>query len=227
MRSDLSSYVVIFDLDGTLIDTALDLAAALNHALTASGRGTIDPATVRHLVGFGAKAMIRAGLKAQGEPAADDATVDALLEDFLTYYYAHIADHSRPFPGVVDAIDVLRGRGAKIAICTNKREGPARALIDTLELTQKFDAIVGGDTAGVAKPDPAPGKLCQTQTGRADAVFIGDSDTDIAAAAAIGAPCLLATFGYGPADRAADAYSAFDTYEEAIELIGRIWAENA
>ncbi|NWG70112.1 MAG: HAD-IA family hydrolase [Parvularculaceae bacterium] len=216
--SDLSDCCVLFDLDGTLIDTAGDLAAAMNHALMKAGRRAVPPERVRALVGHGARAMLVRGFQETGgEVSATE--MDAHVETFLDYYLAHIADRSRPFPLVVDAIAELAGAGAAIAVCTNKRERPARLLIDALGLSDRFDAIVGMDTIGIAKPDPAPALHCLKLAGRRRGVFIGDSDTDIRTASAAGMPCLAATFGYGPLTLAGNAFAAFHSYSGVPALV--------
>ncbi|MEO0399258.1 MAG: HAD-IA family hydrolase [Pseudomonadota bacterium] len=210
-EGDLEGVAVLFDLDGTLIDTAGDLAAATNHVLAAAGRPSLSTEIMRKFVGFGARAMIKAGFEATGAPAAE-ADLDTYVSDFLDYYLAHIDDFSKPFPGAVDAIGVLRAAGAKIGICTNKREGPTRQLIEKLALTNLFDAIVGGDTAAAPKPDPAPVHLCLRGTGAMSGVFVGDSDTDIRAAAAANMPVIVVDFGYGPIDLADPSKPLLSSY---------------
>ncbi len=218
MRADLTGVTVIFDLDGTLIDTADDLAAAMNHALSLAGRPTVPGGRVRHLVGHGARAMLARGFEESG-PAPSGADMDPHLAAFLDHYLAHIADLSRPFAGMVEAADTLRAAGAKLAICTNKREAPARQLIETLGLSALFETIVGMDTASAPKPDAAPVKLCLERTAAVRGVFVGDSDTDIRAAAAAGLPCLVADFGYGPLDLLDQASARFDDYKALPGLV--------
>lgn len=217
---DFSDVCVLFDLDGTLIDTANDLAAAMNHALVRAGRRAIPPERVRALVGHGARAMLVRGFQETGGeiPAGE---MDPHVESFLDFYIAHIADSSRPFPFVLDTIADLAAAGAAIAICTNKREAPARLLIEKLGIADRFDAIVGMDTIGVAKPDPAPALQCLKITGRRRGVFIGDSDTDIRTALASGMPCLAATFGYGPLTLGSAAFAVFDSYLRGPALVRR------
>ena len=221
----LDGVTVLFDLDGTLIDTAADLAAAMNHVLTREGLPALPVGEVRHLVGRGAKAMLRAGLaKAGREPGAGDEAEEALearVGVFLEYYRAHIADFSTPFPGVLDAIRVVRDAGARVNVCTNKREAPARQLLAALDMTSLFDVIVGGDTTEAAKPDPAPVLRSLNGGAPARAVFIGDSDTDIRASIAAGMPCLIANFGYGPLDLRDQAFATFDDYADAPALIAK------
>lgn len=220
---DFRGAAVIFDLDGTLIDTAGDLAAAMNHALACAGRPPVEASAVRHLVGHGARAMLKAGFAAHGA-APDEKAMDGHVADFLDYYLAHIADLSRPFPGAVEALQDLADSGAALAVCTNKREAPARLLLETLGLTDRFVAIVGMDTTARAKPDPLPVRRCLDLAGVARAVFVGDSDTDIRAAANAGLPCLFADFGYGPGDLAPTAFARFGAYPALPALAARALA---
>jgi phosphoglycolate phosphatase len=223
MRRDLAGTVIIFDLDGTLVDTAGDLAAAMNHVLAGEGRAVLPLARVRHLIGQGAEAMLARGFaETGGAPRAADMEVN--VRTFLDHYTANIATLSRPFPGAIEAIGELRAIGAACAVCTNKRETLSRALLAALRINSHFDAIVGGDTGPAPKPDPAPVRLCIERTRTERAIFVGDSDTDIKAAKAAGIPCLLATFGYGPALLRAEAAASFDAYAALPDLIRRVQA---
>lgn len=222
MRGPLAGVAVIFDLDGTLIDTAGDLAASMNHALTAAGLAPVPLARVRCLVGHGARAMLSKGFAESGASPPSSAELEAHVSVFLDHYMAHIADTSRPFAGAIEAVEAMKADGATIAICTNKREAWARALIEALNLTHHFGAIVGADTTGLAKPDPRPVRYCMSQTRARQAVFIGDSDTDIKAAEAAGIPCLAALFGYGPLDHCERADAVFSAYDEAPALVRRV-----
>ena len=210
----LEGCTIIFDLDGTLIDTAGDLAASMNYALGKLDVPEVPLAEVRGLVGHGARVMIKRGflLNTGAEPSRD--LLDEALSYFLEHYEANIAVHSRPFEGVLELIEGWRDQGASIAICTNKRERLARLLISALSLDSQFDVIVGADTTSAAKPDPAPVKLCLEATDAKRAVFFGDSDTDIRAAKAAGVPCLIGDFGYGPLDLANEAAALFSSYLE-------------
>ncbi|MBI1393259.1 MAG: HAD-IA family hydrolase [Alphaproteobacteria bacterium] len=218
METRLDGVAVVFDLDGTLIDTAGDLAAAMNHALALDGLPPLATSRVRHMVGHGAKAMMAEGYRAHGRDAGD-ANLETRLADFLAYYEAHIDDLSKPFDGALEAIDRLRRAGCRTAICTNKRERPARLLIERLGLSGIFDAIVGGDTAAGPKPDPSPVELAVKRAGGATCVFIGDSDTDILAAMAAGAPCLVAEFGYGPLTLRDRAFATFSNFGAVPDLV--------
>jgi phosphoglycolate phosphatase len=187
---------VVFDLDGTLIDTAPDLTNALNHVLVERGHAPVSRATIRSTVGHGARIMIEEGLRHAG--VTDD--VDAMLAAFLRYYEAHIAVESRPFPGAVAVLEELRALGARLAICTNKREYLARLLLEALFLDSFFEAISGRDTFGASKPDPS--HLIETiQAAGGDprrAIMIGDSEVDVRAASAAGVPVVWVSFGYAP-----------------------------
>lgn len=218
MPEPLEGLAAVFDLDGTLIDTAGDLAAAMNYALAIDGLPALPTTRVRHMVGYGAKAMMAEGYKAHGRDADRD-LLERRLQSFLEYYEAHIDDHSAPFPGACDAVRRLRAAGARTAICTNKRERPARLLIERLGVSGLFDAIVGGDTAERPKPDPTPVRLAMDLVDARDCVFVGDSDTDIAASKAAGAPCLVAEFGYGPLTMVDDAHATFASYEILFDLV--------
>lgn len=210
---------VFFDLDGTLVDTAEDLAASMNHALKEAGLPPAPPGDVRHLVGFGARRMLMRGFELVSGAAPDEAALDRGLEAFLAHYADNIAVHSRPFEGAVELIRDLRGKGVATAVCTNKREAMSRLLLDGLGVSNLFDAVVGADTAAAPKPDPAPVHLCMKLTGASRAVFIGDSDTDIKAAKAAGMPCLAALFGYGPLTMMSEAAGGFASYAEAGPMV--------
>jgi phosphoglycolate phosphatase len=188
---------IIFDLDGTLIDTAPDLVATLNVILAREDLPGLPYADARALIGHGARHMIARGLAIAGRPQID-ADLDRLFADFITYYADHVADHSRPFPGLEDALDALAGRGCRFAVCTNKLEWLSVRLLDALGLTQRFVAICGQDTFGVQKPHPNAllGTLRRAGGVINNAVMVGDSGTDIAAARAALMPVVAVDFGY-------------------------------
>lgn len=204
--------IVGFDLDGTLIDTSEDLRAAANHALALGDIAPLSPPQIRSAIGGGARLMLARGIEAAGVPPLAPERFEQLFDAFLAYYAANIAVHSRPFPGAIAALDQLAARGVRVGIVTNKREHYARLLFDALGLTQRFDAIIGGDTLAVAKPDPAPiqamteacarslqshGSLQSLHAGGAfHAAFVGDSHFDIDAAHAAGIPAVACRFGF-------------------------------
>ncbi|MBP0617932.1 HAD-IA family hydrolase [Jiella mangrovi] len=191
--------LVIFDLDGTLVDTAPDLADALNHCLGAAGLEADALAVVRPHAGHGARAMLTAAYERRGRVLTEPEMASA-LERFLSHYEAHIADKSRPYPNVVAAMDALAGDGFRLAVCTNKREELARLLLATLGLAHRFAAICGADTVPARKPHPAHIEATIQRAGgvRERAIMIGDSAADIDAALAARIPSVLVDFGYAP-----------------------------
>jgi phosphoglycolate phosphatase len=191
--------VIVFDLDGTLVDTAPDLIATLNVVLAKEGFPAVPYDNARTLIGGGAKAMIARGLAAEGQnpPPAE---LDRLFADFISHYSAHIADRSRPFPGLEPALDRLAHEGFTLAVCTNKLEALSRKLLEALGLASRFSFICGQDTFGVPKPDPEVlRKTIVAASGRLDDAFmVGDSETDVATARAAGIPIIAVDFGYTP-----------------------------
>src|SRR5438477_838943 len=149
-----SSRTVVFDLDGTLVDTAPDLINALNYVLDREGLPAAPLHSARNMIGAGARKLIERGLELEGR-SASLADITRLTGDFIDYYAAHIADFSRPFEGLEDALDDLKARGYGFAVCTNKLEWLSKLLLDRLGLRSRFAAICGADTFGVSKPDPA------------------------------------------------------------------------
>lgn len=202
--TDIPFDVVAFDLDGTLADTAPDLAAALNHVLGVFGRPGVPPQSVRHLVGHGARALLRRGFAATGESSEE--LVEQGYPVFIDFYAAHICDGTRPYPGVEQALDALKAAGARIAICTNKPEKLTDELIGALGWTDRFDAIVGADTLSVRKPDPAPLFEAIARAGGGKAAFVGDSITDADTARAARLPFVAVSFGFS--DRPVEALGA-------------------
>ena len=207
---------IVFDLDGTLVDSAPDLTAALNAALVDAGRPTVDPATVRHLVGHGARALIERGLALSG--GGDEATVARALPVFLDHYAAHIADGTRPYPGCEEALDALAACGSVLAICTNKPVALSRKLIAAMGWETRFAANLGGDSLTVRKPDPAPLLAAIVAAGGdpATAVFVGDTAVDVATARAAGVAVIVCAFGF--ADRAAAELGADAVIASFAEL---------
>ena len=205
--------VVAFDLDGTLADTAPDLADALNHSLAALGRPLVPPASVRHLIGHGARALLRRGLAASGE--APEELVELGFPIFLEHYAAHICDGTRLFPGLEEALDEVESAGAALAVCTNKQEALTLKLLGALGLGDRFAAVVGGDSLPVRKPDPAPLLEAISRAGGGRGVLVGDSITDADTARAAGLSFVAVSFGFS--DRPVEqlgADSVIDSYDE-------------
>ncbi|HXR94814.1 MAG TPA: HAD-IA family hydrolase [Rhizomicrobium sp.] len=190
--------ILIFDLDGTLVDTAPDLLNAANAVLAQRGRPSIDPATLRHMVGFGAKSLITQAFAATGaEPPPDE--MPALVELFLAHYGAHLADHSRPFEGVAKTLDGLKQKGAILGVLTNKPHAMAGPLLKKLGLASFFTAVYGAGFKAYVKPDPRIfADVVAACGGGGQAVMIGDSVTDLHTARAACVPCILMSYGYTP-----------------------------
>jgi phosphoglycolate phosphatase len=188
---------VVFDLDGTLVDSAPDLVATLNVIFARNGLPPVSYDAARNMVGGGARAMIGRGLAAE-DRKLDPAEVDRLVADFIDYYAAHIADHSRPFPGLDAALDALAAEGFRFAVCTNKLEWLSLRLLDAFDLSNRFAAICGADTFGLRKPDPELLRLTLARAGGSQerAVMVGDSLNDIASARAAGIPVVAVDYGY-------------------------------
>ena len=146
--------IVGFDLDGTLLDTSGDLAAAVNYAIATDGRPPLPVEAIHPFVGKGAKVMLQRALDASG--GYDDAMLARMLPILLDYYEQNLAIHSLPYPGLTAAMDALQAAGVKLAICTNKAERFTIPLLHQIGLSDRFASVVGGDTVGIAKPDPAP-----------------------------------------------------------------------
>ena len=188
---------VLFDLDGTLIETAPDLCGALNYTLGQAGRDGVELHQVRHMIGDGARVMLRLGLEATGQ-APSDGDIEQWFDVLLAYYWDHVADESFAFAGVLPALDTLRAAGLKLAVCTNKPVAVSNRLCDKLDMAHHFDAVLGGDSLAVRKPDAGHilGTLEAIGVPPDRAVMIGDSANDLNAARNAGIPVVLVTFGY-------------------------------
>ena len=219
---DLAGWTIAFDLDGTLIDTAPDLLGALNVVLAEQGMAPAPMSAVRQLVGHGLRGMlIRA--YAMADLTISEEQIAQLRPRIVEVYRGRIAQESRPFPGCLGALADLRARGARLAVCTNKPEGLARLLLDQLDMSALFDAVVGGDTLPVQKPDPAPLLEAIARSGGdpARAVLVGDASPDTGAAKAAGVPCVVLSFGYNdlpPAELGGDVLiDHFDALAGAVD----------
>jgi phosphoglycolate phosphatase len=191
---------IVFDLDGTLVETAPDLVDTLNFVFEREGIPPVPFEEARTFVGHGARAMITRGLDAEGRKVTPQ-LLDKLFNDFIDYYTAHVADRSYPFPGAIEALDALSERGHRLAVCTNKFEKQSLLLLDALKMTSRFAAIVGQDTFKIAKPDPEVLRRTILAAGGdpAHAIMIGDSETDILTARAAELPVVAVDFGYSQA----------------------------
>ena len=193
----MNGWTLVFDLDGTLVDTAPDLAAATNHVLAQRGLPPIDEHDIRPFVGHGALKMIEEAMAAHGKNLSQRELYD-LFEVFIVHYAANISVHSRPYAGVLRALDAFTAQGAKLAVCTNKIEVHARSLLDALDMSRYFCALTGRDSLGSYKPDPRhlTGTIALAGGDSARAIMIGDSETDIATAKAAHIPVVAVDFGY-------------------------------
>ena len=192
-----ASRTVVFDLDGTLVDTAPDLVDALNFVLRREGLAPVPLQSARGMIGAGARKLIERGLEADGRETSPSELAQ-LTEDFIAYYAEHIADRSRPFDGLEAALDDLAGRGYRFAVCTNKLEWLSKRLLDRLNLSTRFAAICGADTFGVAKPDPAIFRQTVARAGGevSSAIMVGDAGPDVGVARRAGVPVIGVSFGY-------------------------------
>ena len=218
---------VIFDLDGTLVDTAPDLMRATNFVLSGMGRRPLEMVEVRAFVGHGARALLTRGLAATGGlPEAYD--VEADYRRFVDYYAANIAHSSTPFPGLVALLDRLKAEGYGLGVCTNKFEGLSVLLLDALDLSKYFGSVVGPDTLGIAKPDPKPfyEAVNRLELDSPRAIMVGDSETDILTARNAGVPVIAVPFGYTPrpvAEFGPDRLIGH--FAEALDAIEELFAE--
>jgi phosphoglycolate phosphatase len=192
-----SARIVVFDLDGTLVDTAPDLINALNFVLEREGLPPVPLHSARNMIGAGARRLIERGLELEGRTASLE-DITRLTSDFIDYYAAHIADHSRPFDGLESALDDLAAIGYRFAVCTNKLEWLSKLLLEQLGLSSRFAAICGADTFGVSKPDPAILRQTVARAGGelSSAIMVGDAGPDIGVARRAGIPVIGVAFGY-------------------------------
>lgn len=197
MTGWLNGWTVVFDLDGTLVDTAPDLLNALNHVLTHAGLEEVDLQTVAGMIGHGAKAMIRQGMAHQNITPSE-AGLDALFDRFLVYYSEHISVGSRPFDRAPEILDELAAAGAILSVCTNKKQDLSDQLLEALGLAPRFAAILGADSVPSKKPDGDHIVRAILAAGGdpARAIMVGDSRTDERAARNAGLPFIFVPFGY-------------------------------
>jgi phosphoglycolate phosphatase len=188
---------IVYDLDGTLANTAEDLVTTLNHLLAREGLEPWPVESAGSLLGAGARALIKRGFSVAGRSLTPQET-EALFADYLTYYSAHIAVHTRLYPGVEMALAAFAQAGWRQAVCTNKIESLARLLIAELGIADRFAFICGQDTFGIAKPDAKPllKTIAASGGSRHRAIMVGDSETDIKTARAAGVPVIAVDFGY-------------------------------
>ena len=208
----------LFDLDGTLVDTAPDLRIAVNHALALAGVAPVDEALVRHWVGHGVRAMLDAAF-AHHDVAADERQLDELAAACLAHYGAHIADRSHPYPGVVETLRRLSER-AVLGVVTNKLAALSVSLLAALDLSHFFGVVVGRDTAAKPKPaaEPALHACRRLRQPLAQTLFVGDSETDVLCARAAGCDVALVRYGYnhGKAPETLGADRVIESFHDLV-----------
>ncbi len=210
--------IILFDLDGTLIDSAPDIQAAANRMLAGEGVEPLDLPTITRFIGNGLPKLVERVMQARG---LDGARHKMLTQVVLDQYNAGASSLTRVYPGVVQALQALADAGHRMAVCTNKPEAPARAVLADLGLAGFFPVVVGGDTLAVNKPDPAPALACLQALGGGQAVYVGDSEVDAATAQAASLPFYLFTEGYRKTSIAEMPYhAAFDDFADLPGLIG-------
>jgi len=218
------SPAVIFDLDGTLVDTAPDLLGALNAVLEQAGHRTIEPAELRHLAGHGVRALFERTFAVTGAAVTPE-QMARYGEDFLAHYRFNIAEGSRPFPRVPETLEALTRAGARLGVCTNKPHDLATLLLSELDLSRHFGAVIGAGVAPANKPDARHVRaVVDALKGRhTHAVLVGDSPVDVAAARAAGIPVIAMSYGYTPVpvhELGADLVA--DDFADVPELVARL-----
>lgn len=224
LGQDLQGVTVVFDLDGTLVDTAPDLLRVLDVVLAREGVASPPYEAARLMIGQGAGVMIARAAQRAGVDW-DEGKISRLTEDFVAIYAADIAAASRPFPHTEETLDALAAAGARLSVCTNKRTGLSVKLLDALGLSGRFDAIVGADDVPARKPDPGHFRAAVLAAGGdpARAVMVGDGAADVGAAKAAGAPVIAVTFGY--CEEGVDALGAdalISDYRELAATVRRL-----
>lgn len=215
---------LIFDLDGTLVDTAPDLLGATNAVLHSQGRRAVDPATLRHMVGFGARSLIEQAMATTGTPV-EPSELPGLLDIFLKHYRAHIADESVAFPGVEETLNNLAGDGERLAVLTNKPQEMADLLLRSLKLDRFFQVVYGAGRMSYVKPDARIFHDVVRELGGEPGIMIGDSITDVATARAAKARVILVSYGYTPhpahslgGDAVTDSFAEIPALARALKV---------
>jgi len=219
------SPALIFDLDGTLADTAPDLLGATNAVLAARGLARTDLDHLRHMVGFGAKALISQAMEAAGQPVTDP-EIPPLIEIFLAHYREHIAEGTRLFAGVGETLDSLKRRGARLGVLTNKPQELTDLLLPRLGIADMFEEVYGAGRKPYTKPDPRIFHDVVGDMGGGPAAMIGDSVTDLNTARAAQVRCILFSHGYTPvpaaslgADLVLDDFASLPGALKDLELL--------
>jgi phosphoglycolate phosphatase len=216
--------LAVFDLDGTLADTAPDLGATLNAILRGEGLPAVPLAEARQMIGHGARAMIERGIEAAGREVTPD-RLDELYRLFLVHYAGHLCVRTELYPGVLDALDRLEAQGFRFAVCTNKVEAHSVKLLQALGIADRFAAICGRDTFAYVKPDPRHLTSTIKKAGGlvSEAVMVGDSRTDIVTAQTAGVPVVAVTFGYTDVPvRSLKPDAVIEHFDGLVDAVGRV-----
>lgn len=210
---------MIFDLDGTLVDSVPDLAAAVNRLMASRALAPFPRPEIARMVGDGARVLLERAFAARGR-ASDEAALAAFLDD----YGAHAAVETTPFPGVAETLAIFAAQGWRMAVCTNKPEAPARTLLAALGLDRHFASVGGGDSFPVRKPDPGHLRATIEAAGGdpGASVMVGDHHNDILAAAGLNIPCIFAAWGYGPPGTGDHAAATAQAFAELPALAARL-----
>ncbi|MEO5327309.1 MAG: phosphoglycolate phosphatase [Magnetococcus sp. THC-1_WYH] len=216
---------ILFDLDGTLVDSAPDLWRATNHVITRRGRSELPLELVRDYVGNGARYLLARGLWGlDAVPPVGDPDFEAAVTEFLDYYRQHLTNHSHPYPGVIETLETLQRHNCPMAVVTNKPEFLTHLMLDDLDLARFFPVVVGGDTLAERKPDPLPlhHAMSQLQAHAATTVMVGDSETDALAAKNAGCKLFLVSHGYNRGEPLEDLHpdGIIHHFNQLIELLG-------
>ncbi|NKC00849.1 MAG: HAD-IA family hydrolase [Pseudomonadales bacterium] len=208
----------LFDLDGTLVDTVPDIHIALNHTLNEHSFEEVDISLTRHWIGHGVRALVNESLIYHKH--SDPVELEDMVATFLSYYANHLADYSEPYSGVIETLKELQRRGSKLAVVTNKLTALSLPLLEELKMTGWFETIVCGDSAAKPKPASDPVDLClaQLRVARSNALFVGDSETDVKAAHAANIPvvCMRDGYNHGVDVETLGANAVLDKFEELL-----------
>ncbi|MEO8722835.1 MAG: HAD family hydrolase [Sphingobium sp.] len=209
--------IIGFDLDGTLIDSSVDLAAAVNHALGSVGLPPHEVDEIKRYVGKGTRVMLERALRTVGEYTPE--RLDELTPILMRWYQEHLCDHTRLYPGAMAAMEELRARGKRLAICTNKSERFTLPIVAALGLDHLFDAVISGDTVGHAKPHRAPLDEMARRAGGGACVFLGDTSNDIDGARGAEMASIAVSFGFVDAAGELGADAVIDHFDELVPLL--------
>lgn len=221
----MAGFLLVFDLDGTLVDSVPDLTAALNVVLREAGHAPLNPAEVTPMVGDGVPMLVERAFAARGGTAAE---AKAILPRYVAVYEANATRLTRPYPGVRDTLLGLRRRGYRCAVCTNKLQSATAVVLRDLGLDDLFDAVAGGDRFPVRKPDPGHflGLVGELGGSAAASLMIGDSENDAAVAHAAGVPLILMRYGYArAAPETLGAAAVLDRFDELPAALDRLGLE--